>query len=506
MNSLYYSPLLLNINLMVASAVACTALWYYSRPYPGPGVWTCGVFTLVLGLVLLLSEAPLLNVFGNAFQITGEALLVMGVFRFLGLPPPWWLVPTSAGLVGTLVAWHWLVTPFNSELLTAGYSANSTILSGLACRTLWSGPSETQLQGARRFVALTFAGYGLVTILSGLIALSASFEGIEHADESRSVSYLLPINFGVPLWIITLIGLALLTMRKALLESQHHAKDARASANRFERLMSVTNGGVLLLKEGRILDANPMLEKLYACPLRDLIGQPLTTLFEPDDELPEQVAAADSRPHDRQALRSDGSHFAAELSVAALDDGSRVAEIRDVSMRKALEEELRLLAFRDPLTGALNRRAFAEHAEHELLRSRRQESSLCLAIFDLDHFKQINDRYGHAVGDQVLQRFSRLCQERIRRTDLFARFGGEEFVLLMPDTGKNQAMVLLELLRTHWAEEQLDSPQGIFRSTVSIGLVPIEGVTPLEYGLERADAALYKAKSAGRNRVAVSRP
>jgi len=96
MNSLYYSPLLLNINLMVASAVACTALWYYSRPYPGPGVWTCGVFTLALGLVLLLGEAPLLSVFGNAFQITGEALLVMGVFRFLGLSPPWWLVPASA--------------------------------------------------------------------------------------------------------------------------------------------------------------------------------------------------------------------------------------------------------------------------------------------------------------------------------------------------------------------------------------------------------------------------
>lgn len=506
MNSLYYSPLLLYINLMVASAVACTALWYYSRPYPGPGVWTCGVFTLVLGLFLPLGEAPLLSVFGNAFQIAGEALLVIGIFRFQGLPAPWWIVPTSAGLIGTLVAWHWLATPFNPELLTAGYSANSTILSGLAFCTLWFGPGEKQLQGARRFVALTIAAYGLVTILSGLIALSDSFEGIEYADESRSVSYLLPINFGVPLWIITLTGLALLTTRRALLESQQHANDARASANRFERLMSVTNGGVLLLKEGRILDANPMLEELYGCPLRDLIGQPLTTLFEADDALAEQVVAADSRPHDRQGLRGDGSRFAAELSVAALDDGSRVAEIRDVSRRKALEEELRLLAFRDPLTGALNRRAFAERVEHELLRSRRQKTALCLAIFDLDHFKQINDRYGHAVGDQVLQRFSRLCQERIRRTDWFARFGGEEFVLLMPDTTQDQAVALLDLLRGHWAEEQLDSPQSLFQSTVSIGLVAIEGVTPLEYWLERADAALYEAKSTGRNRVAVSRP
>ena len=501
MNSLYYSPLLLSINLMVASAFACTALWYYSRPYRGPGIWTIGVLLLVSGLLLLVIDSPLPNVAGSALQTAGEAVLVMGLFRFLGLPPPWWIVPISAGLVCALRSWHWWVFPFNSELLIAFQSAISALLAGLASYTLWSGPGEPELKGVRRLVALTFACYCLVTTISGLIALVTMFQGIEYADETDSVSYLLPLNFGVPLWVAALIGMALLTLRRALLDSQHHAREAKANSNRFERLMGVTNGGVMLLKEGRIQDANPMLAELYARPLDELVGQPLADLFEANDDLLVLLSVADSRPHDLQALRSDGSQFAAELSVAALDDGSRVAEIRDVSVRKAMEEELRSLAFRDPLTGSQNRRAFAERTEHELLRCSRNSSPACLAIFDLDYFKQINDRYGHAIGDQVLQRFSHLCHKRIRRTDIFARFGGEEFVLLMPDTGLDQATALLNQLREQWANERLDSPQGTLNSTVSIGLVQIDSTYPVKYWLEHADTALYQAKSTGRNRV-----
>ncbi|WCD77848.1 sensor domain-containing diguanylate cyclase [Pseudomonas sp. TUM22785] len=501
MNALYFSPLLLSINLMVASALGCTALWYYSRPYRGPGVWTCGVLTLVAGLFLLLFENTSLYVLGSALQTAGEAILVVGVFRYLGLAEPWWIVPTSASLIGVAMGWHSWVAPFNGELMVALSSGLSALITALASRVLWAGPGEPELRGVRRFVALTFAGYVLVNVTSGLIAMANNLQGIEFTLETTSVSYLLPINFGIPLWALCLIGLALLTMRRILLDSQHNALAAKASAHRFERLMGVTNGGVMLLKDGHLLDANPMLETLFAQPLTELLGKPLAHLFETCDDLATQMADADSRPHDHQAIRGDGSRFAAELSVAALDDGSLVAEVRDVSQRKALEEELRQLAFRDPLTGALNRRAFAERAEQERLRSARQHRPLCLAIFDLDHFKQVNDTYGHAVGDLVLQRFAGLCRGGIRRTDHFARFGGEEFVLLLPDTNQSQASVLLERLRQHWADERLDTPLGMLQSTVSIGLVQIDDDAPLEAWLERADVALYKAKSEGRNRL-----
>ena len=101
----------------------------------------------------------------------------------------------------------------------------------------------------------------------------------------------------------------------------------------------------------------------------------------------------------------------------------------------------------------------------------------------------------------MLQRFAGLCRGGIRRTDHFARFGGEEFVLLLPDTNQSQASVLLERLRQHWADERLDTPLGMLQSTVSIGLVQIDDDAPLEAWLERADVALYKAKSGGRNRL-----
>ncbi|POA48301.1 hypothetical protein C1893_10595 [Pseudomonas sp. MPR-ANC1] len=507
MNSLYFSPLLLGINVLAATAVACTALWYYARPYRGPGVWACGVLTLVLGLLLSLGymagHNPLLNITGAALQLAGEALLAVGVFRFLGRPAHWWIVPTSAAAGSGVVIWHSWVMPINSEFLVAIYSALSASPLALAARALWRATGEQELRSVRRFVAIALGALALVTVLSGIVGLIEGLNGVNHAEVSHSVAYLLPLNFGIPFWVMALVGLALLTMRRILRDSQQHADNAVNSAARFERLMNISSAGVVLLNEQRIVDANPIMEALFARTHQALLGQPLSVLFAPEDSLALQLQVADGERHDRRAIRADGSDFAAELNIAALDDGNLVAEIRDVSERKKLEDELRRLATRDPLTGALNRRAFTERAESELARSKRHGSTVCLAVFDLDHFKRINDNYGHATGDQVLQRFSQLCQEQLRTTDIFARFGGEEFVLLLPDSDEKQAVVLLDRLRTQWVEEALQTPQGILHSTVSIGLVETGAGQDLEHWIEQADLALYRAKKSGRNRVSL---
>ncbi|MCQ4312775.1 sensor domain-containing diguanylate cyclase [Pseudomonas stutzeri] len=507
MTALYFSPILLGINLMAASAVACTALWYYSRPYHGPGIWTCGVLTLVLGLLLFIGDlatgSPLMRIAGFTLQLSGEALLVVGIFSFLNRSPAWWIVPSCAGAICAISSWQWITGNTNSELLLAIYSLFGALLPALASCALWLARGEVELRHVRRFVAIIFGGLALVASASGLVALFESQTGLAQPDENHSASYLLSFHLGVPLWIIALFGLALLTMRRILLDSQHNASAAQVNAKRFERLMNVANAGVLISRYGVIVDANPMLGSLFTRSHHALIGQPLTTLFDVDNDLAAQITAANGQPKDRQAIRSDGSHFSAEFCIVSLEDGSQVAEIRDVSDRKALEDELRTMATRDPLTGALNRRAFAERAEHELLRSNRQGAALCLAVFDLDHFKQINDQYGHAVGDQVLQQFSQLCQAQIRRTDPFARFGGEEFVLLLPDTDQKQATALLQRLRLSWAREIVKTSQGPLHSTVSIGLVQVDDTAPFERWFERADAALYQAKHAGRNRVEI---
>ena len=155
------------------------------------------------------------------------------------------------------------------------------------------------------------------------------------------------------------------------------------------------------------------------------------------------------------------------------------------------------LATTDPLTQALNRRAFEERAGQALQRSQRQNLPLCLAMLDLDHFKQVNDRHGHTTGDAVLREFSLLCRQQARSTDLFARFGGEEFVLLLPDSALDATAQGLERLRTSLAASDL---QGLHIS-VSIGLAEWRPGEALEQLLQRADTALYSAKAAGRDRL-----
>lgn len=501
METLYFTPLLLGINLMLGCAIASTALWYFARPYRGPGVWMSGAWTLNLGIWLFIgymaSGNPLLNIAGNSLQLAGEALLMVGVFRFLGLPPPWWTVPASAGAMSLVMSWHWFVAPINTEFVVTFYALIGGLLPVQACRALWAAREEAELRSVRRFVALAFAGFAFITLLRAVLGLSDGLQGIEHVDVTRSVPYLLPYNFGIPLWVIGLVGLALMTMSRILADSRRHAHQAEDNAERFERLMRITQAGVVVLERGRIVDANPMLEALFARPRERLLGADLHILFSPTERarIAELLGRADGQPHDLDALR-EGNPFAAEISIARLrEDGRQVAEIRDVSRRKALEQQLLHLATTDPLTQALNRRAFEERALQALQRSQRQNLPLCLALLDLDHFKRVNDHHGHATGDAVLREFSALCREQARATDLFARFGGEEFVLLLPDSHLDAAAQGLERLRVNLAENDL---QGL-RIRVSIGLAEWLPGETLEQLLQRADTALYSAKAAGRD-------
>lgn len=160
------------------------------------------------------------------------------------------------------------------------------------------------------------------------------------------------------------------------------------------------------------------------------------------------------------------------------------------------------LASRDSLTGIYNRRYFIELAERDLERASRTGAPVSLAMIDLDHFKLVNDTYGHLVGDEVLRLVVEIIGQSLRATDLFARVGGEELVVLMPDTPEPSALIVAERLREAIASGTRDSRSAIVPVTVSIGLAtagtPPE---PLDLLLDRADQALYAAKRGGRNRV-----
>jgi len=159
---------------------------------------------------------------------------------------------------------------------------------------------------------------------------------------------------------------------------------------------------------------------------------------------------------------------------------------------------LATLAMRDQLTGISNRHMFAELYEKELSMLKRYNGKLSLVMLDLDHFKVVNDTFGHNIGDFVLKEFAQIVSTQVREADIFARWGGEEFVLLLRETMCDQAYVVSEKIR-HRIESHVFGEVGSV--TCSIGMTEIDATDTLESGIERADRALYEAKRSGRNQT-----
>ncbi len=167
-----------------------------------------------------------------------------------------------------------------------------------------------------------------------------------------------------------------------------------------------------------------------------------------------------------------------------------------------LQEEIHAQARRDPLTQAYNRRAFVEFSDMEWSRSVRYGDPLSVLTVDIDHFKHFNDQYGHQTGDLALVQVSMSAQAALRSNDIWCRYGGEEFIALLPNTTLNQAMAVAERLRLSVESTRISSPQGSLSVSVSIGVAARSPHhSSLADVLAFSDAALYKAKTAGRNRV-----
>jgi len=207
-------------------------------------------------------------------------------------------------------------------------------------------------------------------------------------------------------------------------------------------------------------------------------------------------------------VRADGSVFPVAISAVLVRDASGQpimsrSTMIDITERKEFERRLQALSNTDPLTGLANRRHFYELLNAELERSKRHGATFSLAMLDIDHFKRINDRFGHAMGDQVLKTLAEACRTELRQLDVMARFGGEEFVIFMPHTQLDPAVAVCERLREALQALSIDADKGqALRFTVSIGVAEqVLGETDIDAILMRADGALYEAKRLGRNQV-----
>ena len=196
---------------------------------------------------------------------------------------------------------------------------------------------------------------------------------------------------------------------------------------------------------------------------------------------------------------------------------TEIIRTQNKALQKEVEERMKAqaaaehLAITDSLTGLFNRRHFFDLARRELIRSLRFGHPLTLVLVDIDHFKLVNDTYGHIAGDEVLVLEAGLIRASLREGDVVGRYGGEEFVILMPETGVESARLVAERLRESIASQRMDTEKGPISVTISIGIAesgmsgPGEGLT-LDALLSRTDQALYNAKKAGRNRIAVYHP
>ena len=203
-------------------------------------------------------------------------------------------------------------------------------------------------------------------------------------------------------------------------------------------------------------------------------------------------------------LKKDGSVFPIELTVSFWNtkEGTFYTSIvRDITEHKKMQDELAKLATTDTLTGIFNRRKMHELLGMEINKAKRYKSPLSLIMFDIDHFKMVNDTYGHSVGDSVLRTLVKIVKRNLRNTDYFCRWGGEEFLILSPETDLEMATTSAERLGM---VTEKHSFEGVNRITISLGVTQFDEKDNVDSFLMRVNDALYIAKNRGRNRVETS--
>jgi diguanylate cyclase (GGDEF)-like protein len=292
------------------------------------------------------------------------------------------------------------------------------------------------------------------------------------------------------------------------------AEAIRKSEDDLGRLFAASPIPMLLIRRAdeRVLLANEVSAVALRASVEDLVDMPVGELFAHRSDAVDLLGSLDQRgsdaPREVQLRTTQGETFWALLSARGVVFSTMETAMlgfSDLTAQKAVEHQLRFLAQRDPLTQAYNRHHFWQLAHTEMARVKRYRRPLALAMIDADHFKNVNDQYGHDVGDRVLRSIVDTCVDTLRKNDVLARYGGEEFIVLLPETTPEGALAVVERLRERVAESPLTLEDGQRVSiTISAGLAslgdPQEGFESL---LKRADDALYAAKHNGRNCVQV---
>lgn len=295
-----------------------------------------------------------------------------------------------------------------------------------------------------------------------------------------------------------------------------------ASESKYRSLFEQSSDMIILTdKKFHIIDINLSVHTILGYSRSELFGRKVNILIPVRDEWLTFVQSARSNHviHNieikLQKASGDEIYVLLSAEKRTNPDGTLAgyyANLKDITDRKKAEEEkiraleLEKIAFTDPLTGLYNRRFFDEVANKELSRGKRRQTDHTLCLLDIDHFKKVNDTYGHLTGDNVLEQIASYCKSHIRSVDIIARYGGEEFVILLTDIPKEKAVRLIEKMRSG-IEDQIFTVQGeiSLKVTISAGIVHYyhNKSETLKSLLDKADQALYRSKESGRNSTTV---
>lgn len=331
-----------------------------------------------------------------------------------------------------------------------------------------------------------------------VLELAFSQSLLEGAEAARMATLALSALSLLALTLVAVLLMRRIRNHLALNESRFRAAFHQAAV-----------GMMKLSHDGRVLEANQALATILGHPLPALRRLSLCDLLHPGDlscdgggiDWPRQLQAGE-----RRFRRADGSTLWGRWSASAVRVGESrlgvLAIVEDVSQARALAEEVAYQASHDALTGLINRREIEQRLQQALARSRRTGARHVLCLLDLDHFKLVNDTFGHAAGDTFLCRFAATVQAQLREGDWLGRHGGDEFLLLLPDTSPDQAQPVLERIGRALRQGQFGDAESAPGVGCSIGVVAIDADVPDVNWLMRAgDSACYAAKQAGRNRV-----
>jgi diguanylate cyclase (GGDEF)-like protein/PAS domain S-box-containing protein len=330
-------------------------------------------------------------------------------------------------------------------------------------------------------------------------------------------------QIGLLQYVLLLLVIIPLTLAFAWAQVRKRAADTQVE--QLEQRMhdiaqSLAVGLFVLDQDGRLSMMNPEAERLLGWTEDELRDKKVHDLICSGRTSDATDAGTTVKLHDcfshKKLYRSDdlfqrkdgSSFYAAYVASPLMVDGQpagAVISFQDISARKQMEQELERMATLDELTGLYNRRELNRRMEDELRRAERYDHSFSVWMLDIDHFKQINDNYGHQEGDRVLKMVANSLKRILRDTDIVARFGGEEFVIVLPHTNLKLSQHMAERVRAEMAAMQVElDGASSFSITVSIGVAafPQHGST-VESLINTADKRLYIAKEGGRNRVSV---